>query len=284
MPIHSLPHPKLWTPSRPDVCVEQSAERLQRPTLQETLRAPRRSLRSTRGFFPVFLPYSFSPAQFTPVIWLRADMGVTNSSGVTAWSDQSGNGFNATGTASHLPTYSASGNSIGGPEVVFGGGPAGSGSSAMTIGAFGPLSTGAIVATVQTQTTASGICQVCQGTTAGGAGDWELWLASFVPKIYAGVTLSSGDTLGATSWHVIIANFLGTAGSNVSIDGTTQATGNTGTNTFGGSGLTLGNAVVLSAGSALRGGLTEFIVTPQPLSLSQIAQYVSWATSHWGVS
>lgn len=55
---------------------------------------------------------SFSPLSLSPVLWLRADLGVTlNGSNVSAWADQSGTGDsnkNATqGTAAKQPLFTA---------------------------------------------------------------------------------------------------------------------------------------------------------------------------------
>lgn len=65
---------------------------------------------------------SFSPANLAPVLWLRADKGITlNGGNVSAWADQSGNGNNFTGTSGHQPAYNASGGPNSLAALVFNG-------------------------------------------------------------------------------------------------------------------------------------------------------------------
>lgn len=54
--------------------------------------------------------------------WVRADMGITIGTGVSAWADQSGNGRDyAQGTGAQQPSYNATGGPNGTPSVLFDG-------------------------------------------------------------------------------------------------------------------------------------------------------------------
>jgi hypothetical protein len=78
----------------------------------------------------------FAPTQLSGcVLWLRADMGITLSSGVSAWGDQSGagNGFSQA-TRGSQPGFSASGGPNGTPYVSFNGTSSGMSSSAPVTG------------------------------------------------------------------------------------------------------------------------------------------------------
>lgn len=59
----------------------------------------------------MFLASGFTPKSLAPVAWYRADLGITlNGTTVSAWADQSGNGYNlAQATAANQPTYEAAG-------------------------------------------------------------------------------------------------------------------------------------------------------------------------------
>lgn len=75
------------------------------------------------GYNPLpLLPSTFQP-NYVPncVLWLRADLGITQSGGVVSnWADQSGSGYNFTATLTARPAYTASGiNSL--PTLTFDG-------------------------------------------------------------------------------------------------------------------------------------------------------------------
>jgi hypothetical protein len=65
-------------------------------------------------------PGAFAPTQLSGLVsWHRADLGVTLSgSNVTAWADQSGNGYNLTGTSTHYPTIVTSFSSFGNQPAI----------------------------------------------------------------------------------------------------------------------------------------------------------------------
>lgn len=66
---------------------------------------------------------SFKPTNLSgAVIWLRADLGITIATGVSAWADQSGNGNNATqATGANQPLFVANSTMNGRPSVRFNG-------------------------------------------------------------------------------------------------------------------------------------------------------------------
>ncbi len=54
-------------------------------------------------------PIIWTPASASPLVWLRADLGITIATGVSVWADQSGNGHDlAQATGSKQPTFRAS--------------------------------------------------------------------------------------------------------------------------------------------------------------------------------
>jgi hypothetical protein len=228
---------------------------------------------------------AWTPISLQPTVWFRADKGITlNGSNVSAWADQSGNGNSASqGTSGDQPAFSATGNPLGGASVVWGGGVSGVSTNAMTIGAFSALSTGAVVATVQYAATLSSIRQLVNGLESGANGDWEVWTQSSKTQFYAGATKASGSTFTGSTWHTIVANFAASASSQLFVDGVSQATGTVGTNSFGGSGFTLGNTVTPTS-AGWHGGMTEFLIVPTTLTTAQVAQYSTWATAQWGVN
>lgn len=63
----------------------------------------------------------FSPLDLPGLtLWLRSDLGITLATGVSAWADQSGNGYNVSqATGSARPTYAASGGPNGRPYLSF---------------------------------------------------------------------------------------------------------------------------------------------------------------------
>jgi hypothetical protein len=66
----------------------------------------------------LLLPGIIDPIELAPVVWFRADQGITTSSGnVTQWNDLSGNGWNLTTTSA--PAFTASGTANGQPCVTF---------------------------------------------------------------------------------------------------------------------------------------------------------------------
>jgi hypothetical protein len=62
----------------------------------------------------------WAPASLSTVLWLRADSLPANSTNVTTWSDESGNGNHATQGAGGAPTYTASWRN-GRPALAFNG-------------------------------------------------------------------------------------------------------------------------------------------------------------------
>lgn len=73
----------------------------------------------TQTVYAPFVPTSIPGCQ----LWLRADLGITISTGVSQWNDQSGTGHNVTqATTGNQPTYFTSGGPNNLPYINFGAG------------------------------------------------------------------------------------------------------------------------------------------------------------------
>jgi hypothetical protein len=111
---------------------------------------------------------AWNPGSLNPKGWWRSDLGVTGTSTVTQWNDQSGNGYNLTvdtGNGATAPAYSASGGPNNVPRITF----SGSSTTGMKNASF--LNTGVmdafIVATTTTSTATSNNF-LLDGARAGG--------------------------------------------------------------------------------------------------------------------
>ena len=160
------------------------------------------------------------------IAWLRADLGVTLSSGVAAWADQSGNGRNfAQGTPSLRLGHSASDPAFGGRAVVIG-------------SATGELPAVGAWTRVQPIT----LYAVC---TSGNSGDWKTIVDATAgdravlradPSEQGSIFAGSGNVTGTTllnSPSIVCAVFNGASSALYIRSTTAAASGNPGTQGIG---------------------------------------------------
>jgi hypothetical protein len=179
------------------------------------------------AFFIPETVFAASPPTANLKIWLEANsLNLTNGASVSAWPDQSGNGYNATSTGSAEPTYET--NQINGlPALNF------SGNQSLTIGT-GFASQPFTVFVVEEQTS-------------------ETWYPAFVSEWNGASTgnLILGDDHGSPQKIAISKEGLATASSNLS-----EQLSQYSIVSFGSSGISGGNVTVVPYQNSTQGSWT----------------------------
>lgn len=176
-----------------------------------------------------------NPLNFSPFLWLRADLGITIATGVSAWADQSGNGRNLTqGTGVKQPVVTSA--AINGqPSITFDGS-----NDALAATGFGIVQPTDIYFVMKFMADPGAFDK----TFIDGAGTGNTMRVyrnggTSNPghvSMFAGTGIN-GSTGTPDSWHYYRVQFNG-ASSQIDQDGASQVTGNCGANNGGG--LTLG--------------------------------------------
>ena len=208
-------------------------------------------------------------------LWLRADLGVTIGTGVSAWADQSGNGNNVTqGTGSKQPTFNATDAAFNNKTTL----SFAAASAQCLQGTFGvsvavPY-TLFIVGSVDRAYARSWF----DGSTVGGRA--EAYTDGVSDKMYAGTAFISAADV-STSPRVMTYEMNG-ASSNIYISSNTSAvTGDPGSNTLAGA--TIG-AAFDQLSDALNGKLAEVVLYGALLNATQQAQVRAYLGSRYGVT
>lgn len=201
-------------------------------------------------------------------LWLRADMGITIGTGVSAWADQSGNGNNFTqGTGSAQPTLNASDASFGGQASL----------------SFAAANSQTLTATSVTISQPDTIYVIGQFTTSSNAelidgnGTRQALAnnsgANFV--FYAG-TLVTGSAADLNP-HAFAAIYNGASSSMyVDTSSAANASGNAGANNWGG--LILGGTI----GGFLQGKIAEVVTYSAAHTSAQVAQLFKYFAGRYG--
>jgi len=158
----------------------------------------------TQTVYAPFVPTSIPGCQ----LWLRADLGITISTGVSRWADQSGNGNHALqATSGQQPTYLPNGGPTGGPALGFLAVSVQNMKAVYTevqpveryiVGMFG--------------TTASGLT-LCDGATGGGNTGRILQNSSISWGGYAGTGLNNTSSYTSGNWYAFGCLFNGASAS-----------------------------------------------------------------------
>jgi hypothetical protein len=173
------------------------------------------------------------------VAWWRADLGVTIGTGVSQWSDQSGNGFHlAQGTGANQPTFEASGGPNSTPSILF------DGSNDRLINAAidrpAPATTPTIIWMVVSQVTWTNGDRICGFGAA--ASHMSLTQNPVTPqwRMLNTVLVNTNAALTIGAWGRVEAGFLGTTSDYLKIIATNVAAGTSAGNTDPAAGFSLG--------------------------------------------
>jgi hypothetical protein len=226
--------------------------------------------------------------------WLRADAGVTSSSGsVSTWSDQSGNSNDATQSSGSLQPSLVAGaiNSAVMPTVTFNGS-----SQYMNIASdFANMTAGATIVAVLEPTSSVATCTPC---AYGNSSNSDAIFAQSVGtqaklNVYDSSTSSSVTTssnpLTTSAYHMLIETFApgsspSTGVGTIFVDGSQVAQSTSMVQTMNN---TTRSSNLLGAGIGLanyfQGGLAELLVYNSPLSASQLAMVQSYVYSKYAI-
>jgi len=226
--------------------------------------------------------------------WLRADAGVTSSSGsVSTWSDQSGNSNDATQSSGSLQPSVVAGaiNSDVMPTVSFNGS-----SQYMNIASdFANMTAGATIVAVLEPGSSIATCTPCAyGNSSNSDAIFPQSVGTQAKlNVYDSSTSSSVTTtsnpLTTSDYHLLVETFVpgsspSTGVGTIYVDGSQVAQSTSMVQTMNN---TTRSSNVLGAGIGLndyfQGGLAELLVFNTPLSSSQIAMLQSYIYSKYGV-
>lgn len=220
-------------------------------------------------------------------LWLRADRGITGSSNVSTWADQSGNGRDFTqGTLSKRPDFTAA--IIGGKPAIYFNGTSDilDGPSFATIAAIGSAEMHAVMLRAEDPPTALN----------GYGGTWRLGSPTatedFYPnsadgKIYAGFMSSARKSTNVVKGAAYfeeprIVSCLSAAGEwTMWLDGTQEYT--TATNTVAGSTSAIGGAPE-TPGVRMYGWIAEVIIFAPVLTSGERAAVLDYLGGRYGIT
>ena len=233
------------------------------------------------GFMQGFGVAAFSPISLTPTVWLRSDLGIARTGlNVTAWSDQSGNGYNVTQSGpSSQPTYSLAGGVNGLPKLTFTAAAAQALLNASFVMGMVPAEIIAVATTTDSAPSANFVI-VDLGNSSDYVGQSSGVLSS---RFYNGTSLLGDSYVNGTPFIVDAAND-GTPASFVAVDGL-STTGSVGTDGQLANILTVGNynggAV---GGNGWGGDIYEVLVFDYILSAPQRAEIIAYLSARYSIA
>jgi hypothetical protein len=226
---------------------------------------------------------SFSPLSLSPTVWLRSDLGITQSGGtVSGWNDQSGNGYNVSQATSDLqPAYAASGGANNLPTITWSSAESDNIGLQNTSFTF-PISTIEYFIVAST-TSPTGFQQYMidlgQNTNV---------IEIYPPEApnyfsaYNGAVLSGNYSISANAAFVVDVMNNDASTSFFNVNGGSPTVGSIGGNSQGVHTLTIGN--FQSGGYAWLGVIYEVIIFDYELTSTQRAKVLSYVSSRYGIS
>jgi hypothetical protein len=213
------------------------------------------------------------------VAWWRSDLGVTIGTGVSQWSDQSGNGFHLTqGTGGAQPTFEASGGPNSTPSILF------DGSDDRLINAAidraAPATTPTIIWMVVSQVTWTNGDRVCGFGAV--ATHMSLTQNPVTPqwRMLNTVLVNTNGALTIGNWGRVEAGFLGTTADYLKIIATNVAAGTSAGNTDPAAGFSLGTDPVGGVPGNFR--ISELAIFNAQPSAGQTTALDAYVTGRYG--
>lgn len=216
-------------------------------------------------------PVVWTPAKITSLkAWYRADTGVTDSSGVSQWNDQSANAHHLTSSGTAKPTYNATGGANNTPYLAF------DGSDDKMAVTFSALSQPFHVFAILLTTTVSGVAANIAGSvTAERIHDTQG--GCFVYFGGAGISISPAHS-DTTNWYLWEYKINGASSSVIRGSGS-ATTGDPGSGSL--SGITLGQ---LPGFNYANTKIAEVIISSAVLTGSDLTQLRTYMAGRYGVA
>lgn len=225
---------------------------------------------------------SFSPIQLNPIVWLRSDLGVTQSithpGNITQWNDQSGNGYNVSqGTQASQPTYVSSGGTNNLPYLNFGSTELGNANLQNTSFTFSPFPADIFIIATPTNITSNNHVLLDLGIT----NDYTVINSGFF-SLYDGSYINDENIIPATNiTYLVEACNLGTASSFVAVNGGTPTVGSVGSASQAATAITIGN--YYGTGFNWVGNIYEIVICNYLLSSLQRNQMLTYINTRYGI-
>lgn len=239
------------------------------------------------GRKPIGLVFFNQPDHFVPtdlagcVLWLRADLGISIGTGVSAWADQSGQGNNySQGTGANQPGIAANGNARGnGPALTF------SGATQYLFRASSPLGNNTLSCFVVFKATAASIA-LSMGVNAGHTSGWAVdrnanagnreVIAPSIADITDGVVTNNWEFWSITRGAAASAWALSVNGVSQSLlSNTSDPAAQTAASAIG--------AFDTSGGVPMTGSLDEIICYSRPVTAFEQAQVEAYLHARTGL-